>query len=267
MAARAPGIDRVVGTGYSAAMLKERKSGLELLRFQALCNLPGVVHAVTTRRGGVSGPPYDSLNLADGGDDPAAVAVNRDRLRQALGLERLVWAKQVHGAEVLAVDSEADGLVGEADGLATDQPGVGLLIKQADCQAVVLVEPEARVIANLHAGWRGNVADMAGAGVRFLVETYGIDPAGLYAAISPSLGPCCAEFVNHAEELGPEFLLYQARPDYFDLWQVTWDQLVAAGVGRDRIEFSAICTKCQDKFFSYRREGTTGRFGTVVALA
>lgn len=248
-------------------MIKDQHNGLDILRFESLASLPGIAHAVTTRAGGVSAPPYDSLNLASGNDDAAAVTENLERVRQSMGLQRLVWAQQVHGDSVLAVDGKADGLVGEADGLATDEPGVGLLIKQADCQAIVLVEPEKRVIANLHAGWRGNVQNIAAKGVAFLAERYGVDPAGLYVAISPSLGPCCAEFVNHADELGPEFAFYQARPNYFDLWQVTWDQLVAAGVGRDRIEFAAQCTKCMDKFFSYRREGETGRFGTVVALS
>lgn len=102
--------------------------------------------------------------------------------------------------------------------------------------------------------------------MEFVVERYGVDPAGLYAAISPSLGPCCAEFINHADELGPAYLPYQVRPNYFDLWQATWDQLTAAGLRRDRIETAAKCNKCMDSFFSYRREGETGRFGTVVAL-
>lgn len=247
-------------------MIERQLNGLGVLCFESLASLPGVVHAVTTRHGGVSDPPYDSLNLATGGDEPSAVSANLEHLKQALGLERLVWARQVHGVEVLAVDGDEDGQVGRADGLATDQAGVGLLIKQADCQAVVLVEPAKRVIANIHVGWRGNVANAVGRGVEFLVERYGVDPQGLHAAISPSLGPCCAEFVNHADELGPSYLAYQVRPAHFDLWQVTWDQLTAAGLRRDRIEMASKCNKCMDKFFSHRREGETGRFGTVVAL-
>ena len=248
-------------------MLREQEDGLPLLRFVALAGMEGVVHAVTTRHGGVSQVAHASLNLGhSNGDDPAAVAANLERLRQALGLERLVWAQQVHGTGMLGVGGSESGLIGQADGLATDQPGVGLLIKQADCQAVVLVAPQRRVVANLHIGWRGNVHNMAQAGVRFLRERYGVDPAELWAGISPSLGSCCAEFVNHATELPEDFLRYRLWGDNFDLWQITMDQLTEAGVPIQQIEMSAMCTRCAGQFFSYRREGVTGRFGTVVGL-
>jgi hypothetical protein len=140
------------------------------------------------------------------------------------------------------------------------------VIKTADCQAVVLYAPERGVVANLHAGWRGQAAGIVGAGVAFLAERYGVRPEELWAAVAPSLGPCCAELVNWAEELPPAWAAYQVRPQHFDLWQATWDQLAAAGVPRERIETAGICTKCSPKFFSYRREGATGRFATVVAL-
>ncbi len=247
-------------------MQKQTLDNLPVLTFDSLA-LPGLVHCVTTREGGVSRGPVEGLNLGHGHDQPQAVARNLDILRRALGLEKLVWARQVHGTKLVAVNGEESGPVAEADGLATDRPGVGLLIKQADCQAVILAAPERGVVANLHVGWRGNVANMPGRGVAFLQERYGVEPAELWAAISPSLGPCCAEFVNHERELPPEWGLYSVRPNHFDLWQVTWDQLTAAGVRPERIETSGICTKCSPRFYSYRREGVTGRFGTVVALA
>jgi YfiH family protein len=238
-------------------MLREEQNGLKLLRFAGLATEPGLSHAVTTRQGGVSQGPYAGLNLgfrAGGeGDDPTAVRENLRRVRETLGLKRLVFARQVHGTEIVAVE-------------ATDQPGVGLLIKQADCQAVILYAPERRVVANLHVGWRGNVANMPAKGVAFLQERYGVDPAEIKAGVSPSLGPCCAEFVNHASELGPAYLAYQVRPEHFDLWQVSVDQLCAAGVALANIEVSGLCTRCAAMFYSYRREGVTGRFGTVAAL-
>lgn len=248
-------------------MFKREEKGLTLLTFDSLAAMPGVRHGVTTKAGGVSQGQYASLNLGLGcGDDPASVAGNLEILRQALGLERLVYCRQVHGTEIIAVDGCESGLVGEADGLATDQPGVGLLIKQADCQAIVLAAPERGVVANLHAGWRGNVAGMAKKGVEFLGRRYGVRPAEIWAAVSPSLGPCCAEFTNHANELGPDFLAYRIWGDNFDLWQATMDQLTAAGVPGEQIEVGAKCTRCGGQFFSYRREGVTGRFGTVVGL-
>ncbi|MBI4798724.1 MAG: laccase domain-containing protein, partial [Desulfarculus sp.] len=240
-------------------MLRQQENNLPILRFVALAGLDRVSHAVTTRHGGVSQGAYASLNLGQScGDDPAAVAANLERLRQSLGLERLVWARQVHGTGMLAVDGQQSGLIGEADGLATDQPGVGLLIKQADCQAVVLAAPRRGVVANLHIGWRGNVQNMARRGVEFLQERYGVQPSELWAGISPSLGPCCAEFVNHATELPEHFLPYRLWGDNFDLWQITMDQLTAAGVPIGQIEMSGMCSRCAAQFFSYRREGVTG---------
>lgn len=258
-------------------MLREERDGLKLLRFAGLATEPGLAHAVTTRQGGVSQGPYAGLNLGyrvgeAAGDDPAAVRENLGRVRGALGLKRLVFARQVHGTEIVAVGGQREAdeemrAIAEADGLATDQPGVGLLIKQADCQAVILYAPEKGVVANLHVGWRGNVANMPAKGVAFLLERYGVEPAEIKAGVSPSLGPCCAEFVHHETELGAAFLPYQVRPEYFDLWQVTVDQLCAAGVPLANIEVSGLCTRCAAMFYSYRREGVTGRFGTVAALA
>ncbi len=241
-------------------------SGLKLYQFQSLSRLPGVVHAVTTRAGGVSRPPFDSLNLGGEEDDPAALAANRKRLARALGLKRLVWARQVHGTRIVALENGA--APGEADGLATNEPGVGLLIKTADCQALVLAAPAKGVVANLHVGWRGNAAGMPGAGVAFLKKRYGVAPGELHAAIAPGLGACCAQFVNHRNELPEWFYQFRVQgTDRFDLEASTVAQLVAAGVGPERIETSGRCTMCSHEFFSYRRDKVTGRFGTVVALA
>lgn len=246
-------------------MFAIERNGIPLLQFTGLAKLPGVIHAVTTRAGGVSRPPFNSLNLGGDDDDPAAVEENRTLLKKALGLERLAEGRQVHGVNIADVDGRSRPIPA-TDGVCTDKPGVGLLIKQADCQAVILVAP-GKAAANLHVGWRGNVANMPGRGVAFIKERYGLDPGELHAAVSPGLGPCCAEFVNHATELGPKFLSYQVRPNFFDLVRLTVDQLIAAGVRPDRIQTSGLCTRCGQEFFSYRREGLTGRFGTVVALA
>jgi copper oxidase (laccase) domain-containing protein len=269
----------------------------------AFPGLPGVGVAFQTRYGGVSRPPYDESNISfDVGDDPAAVAANRRALAEWLGVSWWQECRQVHGREMIfdpepARVDDTDRPV--ADGLATCLPGQALVIKTADCQPVLLAHPgpaalrgpkiavspafagpfsapglpgqeitmTGPVVAALHVGWRGSVANMPAAGVAFIKKRYGIAPAELYAAVSPGLGACCAEFVNHRVELGHRFLPYQVRPDYFDLEQVTVDQLMAAGVPPERIEKSGLCTRCGPEFFSFRREGRTGRFGTVVALA
>jgi hypothetical protein len=247
-------------------MLRQAINDLPVLRFVSLAGLAGVTHAVTTRIGGVSAGAYASLNLGQGGDDPRAVERNLETVREALGLKRLVFAHQTHGTHIVRVNGRDASPVAEADGLVTDQPGVGLLIKQADCQALVMAAPAKGIVANFHVGWRGNVADLPGIGVRHLGDEYGVKPEDLWVGVSPSLGPCCAEFVNYQTELPQDFQSYQVRPEHFDLWQITLDQLTKAGVPLRQIEVSGICTRCGQKFFSYRREGVTGRFGSVVAI-
>ena len=259
------GLTGVPAASYLGLMETWNHNGLKLYRFESLKRIKSLTHAVTTRQGGVSKPPYDSLNLGIGNDDKGSVNANLELVQAVMSLPKLIWAKQMHGTRIVAVDGSEKSPVEEADGLATDQPGIGLLIKQADCQAVILAAP-GKAVANLHVGWRGNVANMPAAGVMFMRQRYGLSPRELRAAISPSLGPCCAQFINHASELGPDFRPYQSRPDYFNLWRVTVDQLANAGVKRERIEVAGLCTKCRHEFYSYRRDKPTGRFGTVVAL-
>ena len=234
-------------------MCARRIRGLDLLAFQELEALPNLLHGVTTRQ----------IDLAAAGTQAGP---NLERLRRALGLRRLVWVRQVHGTHIVPVNGEEALPAAQADGLATDRPGVGLLIKQADCQAVILAAPQRGVIANLHAGWRGNAAGMPGKGVEFLAQRYGVEPNDLYAAVSPSLGACCGEFVNWRKELPAWFEQFKVGENHFDLEAATRHQLEAAGVRPQRIFISGRCTVCQGEFFSYRRDKTTGRFGTVVAL-
>ncbi|MBU2517219.1 MAG: polyphenol oxidase family protein [Proteobacteria bacterium] len=234
-------------------MVARRHGDLDLHAFPGLEALPGLLHVVTTRE----------LDLASAG--PRAQP-NLERLRRTLGLRRLLWARQVHGTEIMAVSGEETAPVAQADGLATDRPGVGLLIKQADCQAVILAAPQRGVIANLHAGWRGNAAGMPAKGVEFLASRYGVAPDELYAAVSPSLGACCGEFVNWRSELPEWFENFRVGENHFDLEAATRHQLEAAGVRSGRIFTSGKCTVCHGEFFSYRRDKTTARFATVVAL-
>ncbi len=246
--------------------------GLSCYRSPLLTAFPELTHACFTRRGGVSLGPYDSLNLSfQVGDRPGAVTENRRRVREALGLKVLASANQKHGRREIVVAGEPrpgpDGECEAADILFTRQPGVGLLIKQADCQAVVIYDPGRRVVANIHCGWRGQVQNVLGPAVARLQELFGCRPADLYAAISPSLGPCCAEFRHFRQEFPPEFWPYQTRPHYFDLWRLSLDQLLAAGLKEARLALAGLCTRCgATDFFSYRRERITGRQGTVIAL-
>ena len=153
------------------------------------------------------------------------------------------------------------------DILVTTVPGLGLLIKQADCQAVMFYDPVNRVVANVHCGWRGQMENILGETVGLLQSRFGTRPWDLFAAVGPSLGPCCAEFKNFRREIPQALWAYQVRPTYFDLWRLSWDQLTAAGLLPARLDLAGLCTRCgADDFYSYRRDRVTGRQGAVIAL-
>lgn len=232
-----------------------------------------IPHAMLCRRGGVSHPPFATLNISFGvGDDSERVQQNRQRLKQCLGVEYLVSAVQVHGDQVgIAEDIEQDSEFKGTDGLVTGQPGVGLLIQQADCQAVLLHDPAQGVIAAVHCGWRGSTLNIIGKTIAAMRDHFAVNPADLRAVISPSLGPCCAEFTNYQLELPESFHNYQVKPFYFDFWSISRNQLTEAGLQNKHIETTGICTVCNNNFFSYRRavkqgSGVTGRNGSIIAL-
>jgi polyphenol oxidase len=133
---------------------------------------------------------------------------------------------------------------------------------------VMIYDPVNRVVANVHCGWRGQVHNILGEAVRLLQSRFGTRPDDLYAAIGPSLGPCCAEFTNFRQEFPQALWSYQVRPTYFDLWRLSLDQLAAAGLQPAHLDLAGLCTLCgaQD-FYSYRRDHITGRQGAVIALA
>ncbi len=244
------------------------------LTFKNLSRVEGLVHGVFTRHGGVSATPYESLNVAwNNGDSPEAVGENLARVKNSTGAEWLVTSRQLHGDLVNFIDEQTaqklearpPTLVSPpGDALATNLSGLGLLIKIADCQSILLVDPQSRIIANIHSGWRGSVLDIAGKTVRRL-ERFGLNPATTLAAVSPSLGPCCAEFVNYKREIPEKFWPFRVGPLHFDFWAITRSQLTAAGLGEQNIEFAAKCTVCgKSDFFSYRGEGTTGRMASII---
>ncbi len=241
---------------------------LRYYEFRPLKPLP-LRHAVFTRHGGISQGPYWSLNLSfEVGDEPKAVQHNRDLVKKTLGLRALLSARQVHGKqayvcrEPLTEDLEIDGY----DILVTDQPGVGLLIKQADCQAVLLYDARRHVLALGHAGWRGLVAGVLEEAVSSLERHFGTRPKDLWAAISPSLGPCCAEFRDYKQIFPRAFWSFKKEGAHFDLWALAKAKLEALGLSPSRIFLPDLCNKCSPEFFSYRREGITGRFATVAVL-
>jgi YfiH family protein len=236
-------------------------------------SLLSVPHGMFRRSGGTSSAPFASLNFSEHiGDQQERVQANRARAIEALQLPSLVAVRQVHADRVLVVDKEHPRSESEGyDAIISTLTGVGLLIQQADCQAVLLHAPQQGAVAAVHCGWRGSVTDIIGKTIHRLQTAYGVNPADLRAAVSPSLGPCCAEFIHYQRELPAWMHAFQVRPTYFDFWAISQHQLMAAGVPVKHIDIASVCTRCDHNFFSYRRaqqegNGITGRNGSIIGL-
>ena len=243
-----------------------RNNNLQVFPFFAS---PTTFHGTFTRRGGVSPAPFDSFNVAFGlADDEQNVRENRDRIKENFGIKVLVSGRQIHGDKVVVIAEKpaGDQVVDGCDGLITDLGGIGLMVQHADCQAIMLDDPVNRAVGIVHAGWRGSVANIARKTVETMQEYYGTDAADLKAAISPSLGPCCAEFINCQQELPSAFFKYQVRPNYFDFWAISRDQLRRAGIRSENIAVANQCTVCNPDYFSYRRNRITGRCASVIGI-
>ncbi|WP_321493029.1 peptidoglycan editing factor PgeF [uncultured Desulfobacter sp.] len=252
------------------------------LTFGHMNTFPGLVHGVFSRAGGYSTGPFSGLNVGlSTGDDPDIVARNRLSMLSSLGVPRAIFLNQVHGTDIAVIKSEQDAVdavfngqggapskIIKADGAVTNLKDMGLVIQVADCQAVVLYDPQKEVIANVHAGWRGSVADIIGRCINTMIREFGCSPETIRAGISPSLGPCCAQFINYEQEIPNTLWQYKDRDrPYFDFWQISRDQLRANDVLDKHIETMGVCTRCRtDLFYSFRANKTTGRFAAVIAL-
>ncbi len=242
-----------------------------------LLDFPRLKHGVTTRLGGVSPAPFDSLNLGSTvGDDPGNVQENWRRTQAALGLApgSTVDARQAQANRVARVtEGERGTRIAEVDALITDEPGIPLLLRFADCVPILLYDRKRNSIGIAHAGWRGTVGRVVTNTVVAMQEAFGTESRDLSACICPSIGPCCYE-------IGPDVQarVEQAFPDassllvrrngsvHLDLWEANARQLRELGVGE--IEVAAICTSDHtDEWYSWRREkARTGRFAAVISL-
>lgn len=230
-------------------------------------------HACLDRFGGFSPAPFDSLNLSYGvGDDPALVEKNRHRVCRDFNLAGLQGVRQTHGDRILFVDSLQEPEPEGYDALTTNKPGLALLVQQADCQAVLLHDPVRQVVAAVHCGWRGSVLNIIATTIQALQERYQTRAVDLRALVSPSLGPCCSEFIHYQQELPAWMQAFQVRPCYFDFWAISQHQLQEAGILPERIAVAGICTRCNADYFSYRRAcqesgGRCGRNASLIMLA
>lgn len=224
---------------------------------------------ITTRVGGVSRGPYAGLNLADHvGDDPARVQANRTYLRQAAGLPtEPLWLHQVHGIDVVDAADVIPGVTG--DGSITEETAVVCTVLTADCLPVFLCDRRATVVAVLHAGWRGLAAGIVEAGIARM----GVPGTSLLAWLGPAIGPTAFEvgddvrdaFIGADAGAADAFTANPRGRWLADLYLLTRRRLQRYGV--DAIYGGEYCTYTQaNLFYSYRRDGTTGRMASLIWL-
>jgi YfiH family protein len=277
-----------------------RSRGLQILQLTPFRKLPWLVHGFSTRLGGVS--PLDGrqvLNLGfmewDAGEN---VAKNRRLLQAALDAENFALApiKQIH-SDAIHLFSAAPAHACKGDASATNRPGLLLTVQTADCVPILLLDPQKRAVAAIHAGWKGTLARITEKAVGRLRLEFGSKPADLLAALGPAIGPCCyevgADFVTKftaqfadaseyfdeprtGEEPNPLQWLSMAPPGHqppprnvhLDLPKANRAQLLAAGLRPQNIFPSGLCTACHsDLFFSHRREGAlSGRLVSVIGI-
>lgn len=245
--------------------------GVFCLQFPRLSSHKQLVHAIFTRHGGVSESPYNTLNTSyNTCDKPECIRRNLQIIKEAIGAKHLVFMNQIHGSEILTLrqdEFEDSKEPADVDALITDIPQLGLLVTQADCQAVILFDPMKGVVSNVHCGWRGNVHNVLGSVVARIRSDFGCRGKDIVAAIGPSLGPCCAKFTDHEQVFPEKFRQFMVCEGYFNLWEISRWQLLEAGLRKDNIEVAGICTHCKTHmFYSYRAEGITGRSATVAML-
>ena len=260
-----------------------QSGGIKYFTFDSLGGYH-LVHAVFTRRGGVSPEPWAALNVGGlVGDEPQRVGENRLMSFEAVGrsLSSMYDVWQVHSRKVVCARSPRplDQPHIKADAILTDRPEITLFMRFADCVPILLHDPKRGVIGVVHAGWQGTVIGVAAAAVQEMQSKYRSDPSDIVAAIGPSVcarhyevGQEVVQQVQQAFQLDSEKVLSHGNGElrsgkaYFNLWVA--NHLILENAGVSQIEIANICTACHtEDWYSHRAEkGKTGRFGVLVGL-
>jgi len=258
-------------------MISFFKAGqIEYLQSSLLADCDFLTHAFCTRRGGVSQDDYESLNMSfKEGDEDNHVLQNWGRLAAAFNipLEQFLVVNQVHKDDIFIVKPYGGYFSSRAeldyDAIMTDRANLAICVKTADCVPVFIVDRVKKVIAVVHAGWRGSALGISAKAVRLLQDNYGSSPQDILAAIGPSIGQCCyqvdeAVADNFLQQRDNENFLFAAKKVgkwMLDLAEANRRQIFNCGIPEENIDIFDLCTVCnQDKFFSHRGSGgITGR--------
>ncbi len=260
-------------------MFFEEKIGDRIYLKSDFFNEKSVIHAFTSSKGGVSNGIIEGFNLGfNTKDEKSSVLENYKLLSCDLGfdLNRTVISKQTHTDNIRIVTEEDAGKgvtresdIEDTDGLITNIKNIPLVVFSADCTPILLYDIKKKVIAAIHAGWRGTVKKIAQKAVRLMKEQFYCDPTDIYALIGPSIGPCCFEFGSEANEIfDVKYLTPKDNKYMIDIWNFNKEQLMLEGIPERNIDLSSVCTVCNsDKYFSYRtHKERTGRQAALILL-
>lgn len=233
----------------------------------AIYNFPelddlGFTSFVTGRGGGVSEAPFDSLNVSVSvGDTEANVEENITRIKKSVGFKDFWAPSQVHGNAVVVIDSAPPKEPAQADAVITSLSDLAVAVRTADCLPILLADPERKVVGAVHAGRRGTQLDMAGETIKKMVERFDCDPSHIHAGLGPCIRSCCYEVDKESAEMF-HACCGGAGERHIDIVEANVNQLVKAGLSKEKIYDSSVCTSCQSaRFFSHRADnGVTGRF-------
>jgi len=250
-------------------------SELTFIRSQLLAD-HGVTALFTLRHGGISPPPFDQQNFGIGlGDEEHHIEQNLNNLIHTASLPGAPHqSDQIHGVDILQCSGAGRMHDQQADILITTQRGVALAVRTADCLPILLADPQAGVIAAVHAGWRGSANNIVQRAVRAMIQ-HGAEQEQLLAWLAPCIGPCCfaigadtAKALQQSVDGTATWLTCTTGGMHADLHEINRLQLRDAGISNTRIEINRACTVCDAaRFFSFRRDhGMTGRHLAVVAI-
>lgn len=254
----------------------QKKKSIEYLQSPLLSNCDFLEHAFCTRRGGASQEDYESLNMSfREGDEELRVLSNWNRLAAAfdIPLEQFLVVNQVHGDAILVINQHGSyfSTRGELsyDAIVTTRSDLAICIKTADCVPVFIVDKAKKVIAAVHAGWKGTALEISAKVIRLMIGQYRCRPHDILAAIGPSIGKCCYEIDQATADAfrgqnSSELFLHSGPGKdkwMLDLVKANCRQIQEAGIPKDNMEVSGYCTACnQEMFFSHRGSGgITGR--------
>jgi len=256
------------------ALESAEREGLRFLRAPVLAGAAGLEHAFMSVAGGVSPLPFKGLNFG-GGDAALNIRANMERLSHAFDLPPMGVAtvRQVHDRHVVVIgggdnfDGWAAGKRPEGDAIVTSRKGLAIGVLTADCVPVLFYSAVSSVIAVAHAGWRGFVAGVLRETLSIMSKGFGARAADIHAAIGPHIGPCCYEvsedlvheFQENGQETVPYFSLDGDGVLRLDLGRAVYDELRGCGLEPSHISRPGPCTSCGGGFYSYRRDGVTGR--------